>query len=169
MALRKIRTDEDPVLRKQTREIKEITPRIKELAQDMLETMYQAEGVGLAAPQVGVLRKLIVIDVGEGPYTMINPVLSNPQGSQIQDEACLSFPHMYGNVERPESVEVTYMDLDGVEHHVVCDGLFARCVCHETDHLNGTVFLDRVVPGTLHDDREDLEEELEAQEETIDE
>lgn len=153
MALRQIRMDKDPVLRKQTREISEITQHIRDLAQDMFDTMYQAEGVGLAAPQVGILKKMVVIDTGENPIVLINPVVSDPQGSIVMEEACLSFPDRSGQVVRPEQVKVTFTDLDGNEQTLECDGLLARAVCHEVDHLNGIVFLDRVIEGTLHDDR----------------
>lgn len=106
MALRQIRMDSDPVLRKQTRNIDVISDRIRELAQDMFDTMYQAEGVGLAAPQVGILKKIVVIDTGENPIVLINPTVSEPEGSIIMEEACLSFPERSGQVDRPEKVKV---------------------------------------------------------------
>ena len=113
MALRQIRMDSDPVLRKQTRSIDVISDRIRELAQDMFDTMYQAEGVGLAAPQVGILKKIVVIDTGENPIVLINPTVSEPEGSIIMEEACLSFPERSGQVDRPEKVKVTFTDLEG--------------------------------------------------------
>ena len=153
MALRQIRMDSDPVLRKQTRSIDVISDRIRELAQDMFDTMYQAEGVGLAAPQVGILKKIVVIDTGENPIVLINPTVSEPEGSIIMEEACLSFPERTGQVDRPEKVKVTFTDLEGGRQTLECEGLLARAVCHEVDHLNGIVFLDKVIEGTLHDDR----------------
>ncbi len=153
MALRQIRMDSDPVLRKQTRSIDVISDRIRELAQDMFDTMYQAEGVGLAAPQVGILKKIVVIDTGENPIVLINPTVSEPEGSIIMEEACLSFPERSGQVDRPEKVKVTFTDLEGGRQTLECEGLLARAVCHEVDHLNGIVFLDKVIEGTLHDDR----------------
>ncbi len=145
--------DSDPVLRKQTRSIDVISDRIRELAQDMFDTMYQAEGVGLAAPQVGILKKIVVIDTGENPIVLINPTVSEPEGSIIMEEACLSFPERSGQVDRPEKVKVTFTDLEGGRQTLECEGLLARAVCHEVDHLNGIVFLDKVIEGTLHDDR----------------
>ena len=153
MALRQIRMDSDPVLRKQTRSIDVISDRIRELAQDMFDTMYQAEGVGLAAPQVGILKKIVVIDTGENPIVLINPTVSEPEGSIIIEEACLSSPERSGQVDRPEKVKVTFTDLEGGRQTLECEGLLARAVCHEVDHLNGIVFLDKVIEGTLHDDR----------------
>ena len=153
MALRQIRMNSDPVLRKQTRSIDVISDRIRELAQDMFDTMCQAEGVGLAAPQVGILKKIVVIDTGENPIVLINPTVSEPEGSIIMEEACLSFPERSGQVDRPEKVKVTFTDLEGGRQTLECEGLLARAVCHEVDHLNGIVFLDKVIEGTLHDDR----------------
>lgn len=147
MALRMIRTDDDPVLRKKTREITEIDDRIKELAQDMLDTMYDAEGVGLAAPQIGILKRIVVIDIGEGPVIMINPKIVKMEGSIIDMEACLSFPDEQGFVERPEFCAAEYTDLDGNRCIVEGSGLMARAICHELDHLDGVVFLDRVIEG----------------------
>lgn len=144
MALRQIRIDDDPILRKKAREIPEINNRIRELAQDMLDTMYYAEGVGLAGPQVGILKRIVVIDVGEGPVIMINPVILTSDGAVIEEEACLSFPEKSGPVERPEHVVAEYTNLDGERCQIDCHGLMARAVCHELDHLDGVVFLDRV-------------------------
>lgn len=143
MALRQIRIDDDPILRKKTRKIEEITPRIRELAQDMLDTMYNADGVGLAAPQVGVLKQLVVIDVGDGPLVMINPEIKETEGSVVEEEACLSFPGMFGKVERPERVVAEYTDLEGNQCQVEGTGLVARAICHELDHLAGIVYVDK--------------------------
>ena len=140
MALRQIRTLGDPVLEKKCREVKEMTPRLKELVDDMLETMYQAEGVGLAAPQVGVLRRIVVIDVGEGPIVMVNPQIVEQSGEQCGQEGCLSVPGEYGLVHRPMHVKVRAQDRNGEFFEVEGTGLTARCFCHEIDHLDGVVF-----------------------------
>ncbi|MBQ3335581.1 MAG: peptide deformylase [Eubacteriaceae bacterium] len=148
MAIRNLRLDEDPILRKQSRPITDITDRIKTLAEDMLETMYHAEGVGLAAPQVGVLRRIITVDVGEGPYVMINPEILEQEGEVIDSEGCLSFPDVTGYVKRPQKIKVKYTDLDGAVHTIDGENLMARCVCHEVDHLNGIVFVDKLCEPT---------------------
>ena len=149
MALRTIRIMGDEVLTKVCREVKKVTPRISELIDDMLETMYDACGVGLAAPQVGVLRRIVVIDVGEGPIVMINPEILETAGSQTGDEGCLSVPGMAGQVTRPNYVKVKAMDEDMNE--VIYEGteLLARAFCHEIDHLDGKMYTD-LVEGELH-------------------
>lgn len=146
MAVRNLRYDDDPILRKKAREIPEITDRIVTLAKDMLETMHTHDGVGLAGPQVGILKRIVVIDVGEGPIAMINPVIKEQSGSVIDAEACLSFPERSGNVERPEMVVVVYTNLKGETCEATGHGLLARAICHELDHLDGVIFLDKVIP-----------------------
>ena len=160
MALRTIRTDEDPILRKRAREIDEINDRIRILQQDMLETMYEAEGVGLAANQVGILRRIVVIDVGEGPITLINPEILDEEGCQTGLEGCLSVPDVNGKVSRPEKVQVEYTDIDGERQVLEGTGLLARAICHEVDHLNGILFTDLVL------DEEDLEFDVDAEDDT---
>ena len=145
MALRTIRKEGDPILRKTSREIPEITPRIKELAQDMIETMHDAEGAGLAAPQVGVLRRMVVIDVGEGPLVMINPEIQHEEGETIEAEGCLSIPGFAGTVRRPRKLTVSYLNLEGENASLEAEDFFAKAVCHEIDHLNGILFRDLVV------------------------
>jgi peptide deformylase len=147
MAIRKLRYNDDPILRKKAREITEINDRMKTLAADMLETMYHDEGVGLAAPQVGILRRMIVIDVGQGPITMINPVIVSQKGSIVDIEGCLSFPDDGGYVERPEYVTAQFTDLEGRRCEVKGHMLLARAICHEIDHLNGEVFIDKKIPN----------------------
>ena len=144
MALRNIRTQGDPILRKQSREITNIDLRIKELARDMLATMYHAEGVGLAGSQVGILRRIIVIDIGEGPIVMINPEIVETSGSQIGPEGCLSVPDVTEEVERPNEIKVSYLDLEGKKQELVGQELLARAVCHEVEHLDGILFIDKV-------------------------
>ena len=113
MAIRNLRLEGDPILRKTSREVKEITPKVRELIDDMLETMYEKEGVGLAAPQVGILKRVVVIDIGDGPLVMINPMIVREEGTQTGDEGCLSVPGKAGQVTRPNEVTVHFMDEDG--------------------------------------------------------
>lgn len=146
MAIRKLRYNDDPILRKKAREITNIDDRIKTLAQDMLETMYDDDGVGLAGPQVGVLRRIVVIDVGKGPITLINPEIIETQGEIVDSEGCLSFPDDAGYVARPEYTTVRFTDLDGDRCELKGHMLLARAICHEVDHLNGEVFIDKKMP-----------------------
>ena len=144
MALRTIRVQGDPVLEKVCREITEVTPKIQTLASDMLETMYDACGVGLAAPQVGILRRIVVIDIGDGPLIMINPVILETSGEQTGDEGCLSLPGKAGQVTRPNYVKAKYYDLDMNEVVVEGEELLARAICHELDHLDGHMYTEKV-------------------------
>jgi peptide deformylase len=148
--LRQIRIQGDAVLEKKCREIKEMTPRIKELIGDMLDTMYDANGVGLAGPQVGVLKRVCVIDIGDGPVVMINPVILESDGEQTGDEGCLSLPGKAGQVTRPNHVIVRAMDENMVERELEGTELFARAMCHEIDHLDGHMYTEKV-EGQLHD------------------
>lgn len=150
MALRQIRIQGDAVLEKKCREVREMTPRIKELVGDMLDTMYDACGVGLAGPQVGVLKRLCVIDIGEGPLVLINPVILASDGEQTGDEGCLSLPGKAGQVTRPNHVIVRAMDENMQEREVEGEGLLARAMCHEIDHLDGHMYTEKV-EGQLHD------------------
>ena len=142
MALRNIRKEEDPILRKKSKPIREIDQKIKILAEDMFETMYEANGVGLAAPQVGILKRMVVIDVGEGPIVMINPVITSKSGEQENNEGCLSIPGKVGCVVRPAHVEVEATNLEGELFTLEAEELFAIAICHEIDHLNGILFTD---------------------------
>lgn len=144
MALRNIRTEGDPILRKVCREITEVNDRIKELAEDMLDTMYEANGVGLAGPQVGILKRIAVIDIGEGPVVLINPEIIEQSGSQTGQEGCLSVPGKAGNVTRPNYVKVKAYDLDMNEYIVEGEELMARALCHEIAHLDGDLYIDHV-------------------------
>ena len=150
MALRQIRIQGDAVLEKKCREITEMTPRIKELIEDMLDTLYDACGVGLAGPQVGVLKRLCVIDVGEGPIVLINPVILSTDGEQTGDEGCLSLPGKAGQVTRPNHVVVRALDENMQERELEGEGLLARAFCHEIDHLDGHMYTE-LVEGQLHD------------------
>ena len=158
MALRTIRTEGDPVLSKKCRPVEEITPRIRELITDMLETMYDACGVGLAAPQVGILKRIVVIDVGEGPIILINPEIVESSGEQTGEEGCLSVPGMSGQVTRPNYVKVKALDMDMKEAEYEGEELLARAFCHEIDHLDGQMYT-RLVEGELHHVTYDDEEE----------
>jgi peptide deformylase len=140
MAIRIIRKNEDPALYKTCKEVKKFDARLSELIDDMIETMNDAEGVGLAAPQVGVLRRVCVIDVGEGPVEMVNPVILESSGEQGGMEGCLSFPGESGYVVRPNRVKVEAYDRHGDLYEYEGEGLFARAVFHETDHLEGKVY-----------------------------
>jgi len=145
MAIRFIREDGDEVLRKKSKEVEVIDDRIKTLLSDMAETMYAANGVGLAAPQVGVLKRVVVIDVGEGLLELINPVIVNQDGEQVDVEGCLSIPGVAGEVKRPAKVLVEALNPDGEKITVEGQELLAVALCHEIDHLDGVLFTDKVV------------------------
>ncbi len=143
MAIRIIRTDEDPLLRKTSREVVEINGRIKSLVEDMNETMYAADGVGLAAPQVGILRRVVVVDDRDGnAYTLINPKIIEKDGFQDGNEACLSVPSRQGKVRRYNNVKVDFLDIEGNEQTIEAEGFFARILEHELDHLDGILYTD---------------------------
>ncbi len=150
MAVRNIRQMGDEILTKKCREIKLLTPRIRLLIEDMLDTMYEANGVGLAAPQVGVLKRVVVVDIGEGPIVLINPRLLESSGEQTGEEACLSVPGKYGIVTRPMYVKIEAWNED--MEHVVLEGeeLLARAFCHEIEHLEGHMYVEKVEDG-LHE------------------
>ena len=163
MALRNIRYEGDSVLYKTSKEVKEMTPRIKQLIEDMIDTMYEANGVGLAAPQVGVLRRIVVIDVGEGPKVFVNPRILEASGEQTGEEGCLSVPGKSGVVTRPNYVKAAALDEKMQPFEIEGTELFARAMCHEFDHLDGHLYVEKV-EGELHDvsyesDDEEYEEE----------
>lgn len=141
MALRIIRTNNDPALYKPCKEVKKFDARLAQLIDDMIETMNDADGVGLAAPQIGVLRRVAVIDIGDGPVELVNPVILDSSGEQGGMEGCLSFPGESGYVVRPNWVKVEAYDRNGDLYEYEGEGLFARAVFHETDHLDGKVYL----------------------------
>ncbi len=144
MAIRTIRELGDDVLRKKCRVVEEIDDRILVLLDDMADTLYDSNGVGLAAPQVGVLKRIAVIDVGDGLIELINPEIIAQSGVQDGAEGCLSVPGKYGNVKRPKKVTVRATDRDGNEFEITGEDLLARAFCHELDHLDGIVFVDKV-------------------------
>ena len=151
MAIRQIRYDGDDILRKKCKEVKEMTDRTRTLIDDMFDTMYEANGVGLAAPQVGILKRLVVIDVDyEHPYVLINPVIIEKDGEQTGDEGCLSLPGKVATVTRPNHVICRCLNEDMEEIEIEGEGLLARAICHELDHLDGILYKD-VADGPLHD------------------
>jgi peptide deformylase len=161
MAIRNIREIGDEVLTKKCREVTEMTPRIKELIEDMLETMYEANGVGLAAPQVGVLKRIVVIDTtGEDPHILINPRIVETSGEQTGQEGCLSVPGKSGQVTRPNYVKAVALDVNMKEFELEGTELLARAICHELDHLDGHLYVEKV-EGPLQDVKYDEEEETE--------
>ncbi|MCM1286799.1 MAG: peptide deformylase [Clostridium sp.] len=148
MAIRKIRVDGDEVLRKTCKPVEKMTPRIQTLIDDMFDTMYEANGVGLAAPQVGILKRIVVIDVCDGDaYCLINPEIISSDGEQEGDEGCLSLPGLVGKVVRPNHVICKALDRDMNEITVEGEGLLARAICHELDHLDGVLYKDLTVDG----------------------
>ena len=156
MALRTIREYGDDVLERRCKEVKEVTPRIRELVDDMLETMYEANGVGLAAPQVGILKRIVVIDVSpeaDSPIIMINPEILETDGEQTGYEGCLSIPGKSGVVTRPNYVKAKAFDLDMNEYIIEGEELLARAICHELDHLDGHMYVEKV-EGELVDNEE---------------
>jgi len=147
MAIRIIRTYGDDILRKKGRVVDEINQRILLLIKDMMETMYDSKGIGLAAPQVGILKRIVVIDIGNGPMAIINPEIIEMQGSQLSNEGCLSLPGIQKNVARPEEVSVKALNEKGEDIVIEGEGLLARALCHEIDHLDGVLFIDKAIEG----------------------
>ena len=166
MAIRQIRVLGDDVLRKKCKEVKEMTPRMHTLVEDMYDTMYEAMGVGLAAPQVGILKRIVVIDTGEEGecVTLVNPVITLKEGEQVGEEGCLSLPGKAGTVTRPNYAKVKALNEDMEEVILEGEGLLARAFCHEIDHLGGHLYVEKV-EGELHDspayNEEDMEYEVE--------
>ncbi len=159
MAIRTIREIGDPVLNKVSKEVKEITPRIQDLIDDMFETMYEANGVGLAAPQVGILKRIVVIDTtGEDPILLINPRIVETSGEQTGQEGCLSVPGKAGIVTRPNHVKVVAQDENLEEFEIEGDELLARAFCHEIEHLDGHLYVEKV-EGDLMDTTTEPEDE----------
>lgn len=148
MAFRNILLDDNPRLRKKSKPIEKINPKLHELLDDMAETMYDAKGLGLAAPQVGVLRRVVVIDIGEGLIELINPEIIKAEGQQREEEGCLSLPEKQGIVLRPARVAVRALNRNGKEIKLIGEGVLARALCHEIDHLEGVLFTDKMIART---------------------
>ncbi len=167
MAIRNIRKDGDEILRKQCKRVEKMTPRLETLVDDMFDTMYEANGVGLAAPQVGILKRIVVIDIGdESSYCLINPEIIETKGEQTGDEGCLSLPGLVGTVTRPEYVVCKAYDINMNEYTIEAEGLLARAICHELDHLDGVLYKDHVEDGlrkvvAAEDDEDDEYEDEE--------
>lgn len=162
MAIRIIRTEGDDILKKISKPVEKIDEKIKELIKDMIETMHKSNGLGLAAVQVGILKRIIVIDLyeeGKMPYVLINPEIKKTSGKHILDEGCLSFPNQFAKVERPEKVIVEALNEKGKKIKIEAIELLAQALCHEIDHLNGIVFIDKMIPGTLELLTEEQKEE----------
>ena len=151
MAIRNLRYEDDEILRKKSKPIEVIDQKIVDLANDMIETMHKYDGLGLAAPQVGILKRLVVIDLYEEgtQFILINPVIVKQKGEQIVEEGCLSFPDKFGKVKRPKEVVVEALDINGKKIKLTGRDLLAQALCHEIDHLNGEVFINKVEKGTL--------------------
>ena len=147
MALRNIIKEGNPLLREKCKEVTEFDDKLGELIDDMIDTMFKANGVGLAAPQIAVLKRIAVVSVdGETIYEMVNPVITATTGSQLSNEGCLSVPDRYGVVERPKKVVVEYYDRHGYKYKVKASGFLATAFCHEIDHLDGVLYIDKVRP-----------------------
>ena len=159
MAIRNIRKEGDEVLRKRSREVTEINDNILILLDDMADTMYKANGAGLAAPQVGVLRRVVVIDIGEGLVELINPVIRKQSGKQTTVEGCLSIPGVWGEVERPAKVVVEALNRNGEKIRIEGEGYMAQALCHEIDHLDGILFTDKVIRFLDEEELEKMEQE----------
>ena len=151
MAIRRVIEVGDEVLRKKAKEVEKVDDKIRELLDDMVETMHKFNGVGLAAPQVGILKRIIVIDLydDKGPIKLVNPVIIKEKGEQEVEEGCLSFPNQYAKIIRPMEVKVKALNENGEEIKISAKGLLAQALAHEIDHLDGILFIDKIIPGTL--------------------
>ena len=151
MAIRTIREEGDEILRKKSKEVEIVDDKIRDLAQDMIDTMHKYNGVGLAAVQVGILKRVIVIDTYEKneQFILINPEIIKEKGKQECEEGCLSFPNKFAKIIRPAEVVVVALDENGRKVKITAKGLLAQAISHEVDHLNGELFIDKIIPGTL--------------------
>lgn len=151
MAIRTIRTEGDEILKKKSKKVEVIDEKIIELINDMIETLHKYEGVGLAAVQVGILKQIVVIQEAEDKpiHVIINPEIISQSGTQIVEEGCLSFPNKFAKIERPENIKIRAINEKGKKIEISGKGLLAQAISHEIDHLNGEVFIDKIIPGTL--------------------
>ena len=151
MAIRTIRTEGDEILRKKSKKVEVIDEKITELIQDMIETLHRYDGVGLAAVQVGILKQILIIQEAEDApiLVIINPEIISKSGTQVVEEGCLSFPNKFAKIERPEKIKVRALNEKGKKIEITGKGLLAQALSHEIDHLNGEVFIDKIIPGTM--------------------
>lgn len=151
MAVRIVREDGDEILRKKSREVETVDDKIRNLLDDMVDTMHKYNGVGLSAVQVGILKRVVVIDIydDKGPIKMVNPVIIKTKGEQEVEEGCLSFPNQYARLIRPMEVVAEALNENGEKIKIKAKGLLAQAICHELDHLDGVLFIDHMIPGTL--------------------
>ena len=151
MAVRIVREEGDEILRKKSREVEQVDDRIRDLLDDMVDTMHKYNGVGLSAVQVGILKRLVVIDLydDKGPIKLVNPIILKTKGEQEVEEGCLSFPNKYAKMIRPAEVVAEALDENGKKIKIKAKGLLAQAICHELDHLDGVLFIDKMIPGTL--------------------
>lgn len=151
MAIRNLRYDGDEILKKKSKEVEVIDDKLQVLIDDMIETLHKYNGVGLAAVQVGILKRVVIIDIYDdnGPIVLINPIITKTKGEQEVDEGCLSFPNQFAKVIRPLEVTAEYTDRNGKRMKVKAKELLAQAISHELDHLNGELFIDKILPGTL--------------------
>lgn len=159
MALRDVIKEGDKLLRQKSKEVKRFDKKLEELLADMTETMRANNGVGLAAPQVGILKKIVVIEINGLHLELINPVITHMQGEEIAREGCLSVPGKSGWVARPTQVTVKAQDRLGYDYTLTCEDWLARCVCHELDHLDGILYIDKIIEGYQPPQKEEIEEE----------
>lgn len=151
MAIRKLRYEGDDILKKKSREVEEIDDKLQTLIDDMIETMHKYNGVGLSAVQVGILKRVVVIDLYDdrGPIKLVNPIIVKTKGEQEVEEGCLSFPNQYAKLVRPAEVVAEALNENGEKIKIKAKGLLAQAICHELDHLDGILFIDHMLPGTL--------------------
>ena len=151
MAVRIVREEGDEILRKKSKEVDEVNDKIRELLDDMVDTMHKYNGVGLSAVQVGILKRLVVIDLydDKGPIKLVNPVIIKTKGEQEVEEGCLSFPNQYAKMIRPTEVVAEALDENGKKIKIKAKGLLAQAICHELEHLDGILFIDNMIPNTL--------------------
>lgn len=151
MAIRTIRTEGDEILKKKSKKVEVVDDKIRELVKDMIDTLHKYDGVGLAAVQVGILKQVVVIqEAADAPiHVLINPEIISQSGKQVVEEGCLSFPNKFAKIERPEKIKVKALDENGNKIELIGKDLLAQAISHELDHLNGEVFIDKIIPGTL--------------------
>lgn len=151
MAIRMVRENGDEILRKKSREVEVVDDKIRQILEDMVETLHSYNGVGLAGPQIGILKRLVIIDLydDKGPIKLVNPKIIKQKGEQEVEEGCLSFPNQYAKIIRPAEIVIEALDENGKRIKIKGEGLLAQAISHELDHLDGTLFIDKIIPGTL--------------------